>query len=186
VLVITMDPATADRARRPIALDSAQWWRATVLDPEAIPRIEDPQQMQAHPTLGILSALAHAREAEDLPVAKAALVGLAASSLDPDLVGYYLRIMDAAFGPALRAALESSMELGEDIPPGPIGNFYLKRGREEGVEALVNVLRTLLMTRHIPVTEAQSQLIGTCPDLMTLQRWVLKAAFASSADEILS
>lgn len=79
VLALTLDDATASRARQPIQVDPDQWWRPVVLGPDAIPRIVDPGKMRDHPELGILSALAHAHDAEDLPVALAAFEGRSAA-----------------------------------------------------------------------------------------------------------
>jgi hypothetical protein len=75
------------------------------------------------------------------------------------------------------------MELGEDIPPGPIGNLYLKRGREEGqqkgrdegreegrVAGLAAALRALMESSNVQLTPDQDRLIETCSDPVVLKQ----------------
>ncbi|HYX26697.1 MAG TPA: hypothetical protein VFC23_21265 [Thermoanaerobaculia bacterium] len=61
------------------------------------------------------------------------------------------------------------------------------KGRAEGrVEGQVEFILKLLEARGVAVSEAQRQVILSCRDLARLGRWLVRAALASSADEVLS
>jgi hypothetical protein len=193
VLVVALDPVVAARARRPIGLDDLTTWRARVLGPDLIPRLEDEAVVQRFPTLGILSALAHGHELEDFKVVKAAANGLPASSLDPEVVGYYLQVMDEAFGPALRAAMERAMQVGEVRAPGPMGQYFINQGIERGIEqgiergrseGIRQSLLSVLTIRKLSTTKEHLVAIEQCSDAQTLNQWMERAVVASSADEV--
>ena len=61
-----------------------------------------------------------------------------------------------------------------------------EKGREDGrVEAKTRAVLSVLAARGIPVSEAQEETIVRCTDEARLERWLLVATTASSADDVL-
>ena len=63
----------------------------------------------------------------------------------------------------------------------------LKRGRREGlVKGQRQALLTLLAARNLAVSPALLARVEACAELARLERWIIRAATAPSADEALS
>jgi hypothetical protein len=91
---------------------------------------------------------------------------------------------------AVRAKLEALMEAGTHQPYSEFGKKWYAKGEAEGeakgkLEGKADAVLAVLAARGFAPTDEQKARILGCRDLATLDRWVGRAASATSVDEAL-
>lgn len=104
LLVLTLDPAVARWASRPLVLGPGSVLRPVVVGPEQIPRILDPEQARRCPEQAVLSVLAHGGSADAAGLGLAALAGI--ETLDEERIKLYSELVWQALHAQARTILE--------------------------------------------------------------------------------
>jgi hypothetical protein len=156
----------------------------------AVPVVTDLEEAARRPELGVLSALAHGETAEGATIA--AVVLPAIRSLDDDRARFYYDLVYNSLNEAARRALEAMMK-GYEYQ-SDFAKKYVAQGRMEGrtegrtegrAEEAVRALLTVLRVRGIAVPDAVRERILAQKDPERLERWLERAAVASSVTAIL-
>ena len=93
----------------------------------------------------------------------------------------YFDMIQAALSPAAREAV-TEMRIPEGYEyQSEFARKYFGRGRAEGI---ARSIVTVLEQRGIGVTDQQRIRVLGCTDTAQLERWVARAATASSSDEL--
>lgn len=186
LVVLTLDRAVAAWAARPLRvgrLAGGMSLTPTVLGPDAIPRITDPDLARRHPELAVLSALAHVDAPEVEDIAAAAL--LAAHDLDNDRAILYPDAIFARLGEIARKALEKIMQTGRHEFQSDFARKYFAEGKAEGKAAgKAEVLLHLLAHRGIAITDDDRQRVLACTDDAQIEAWIFRVLTADSRDAV--
>lgn len=198
LLILCGDESVVRWARKAIDLGPDWVWPVYVLGPQHIPWVSDPTLARRLPELAVLSAAVHGNEPTGLEVVLATLEALL--TLDPERRGYYYDLVLASLNEAARRALEQelSMERGKYEYRSDFARTYFAqgeaKGREEGraegrvegrAEGEAKALLALLAARGLTVDAAARKHILDCTDVERLERWIVRAATASSVGEVL-
>lgn len=191
LLILCGDESVARWARKAIDLAPDWVWPVKVLGPEHIPWVKDPELARRLPELAVLSAAAHGNEPAGLEVVMATLEALV--TLDAERRSYYYDLVLASLHEAARRALEQelTMERGKYEYRSDFARTYFAqgeaKGREEGrAEGEAKALLALLTARGLAVDAAARKRILDCIDVEQLERWIVRAATASSVREVLA
>jgi hypothetical protein len=189
LLVVCDDEKVAHWARQEIVIGGDWRFRPIVLGPAEVPWVKTPELARQLPELAVLSAVAHGNEPAGLEVLLPTIEALA--TLDEERKGFYYDVVLRSLNEAMRRALEKEMkmqagkyEYQSDFARSYFGQGEAK-GRAEGeakgeAKALVAVLEARGMTLDAPTRE---RIMG-CTDSDQLQRWIVRAATASSIHEV--
>ena len=193
LLVVMRDEATARWASEPVDVGAGQMqFKAHVLGPSRVPLVRSNAEAQNRPYLAVLSALAHGHGAGGVAAAEAAI--LATQTLD-DMVRFACHdsILDA-LDEAARRELEAKLGLENDQVKSIIGKSLMAQGRAEGeargeargraageARGRAAAIVAVLQARGVVVSDEQAQRVTSCTDLAMLERWLTRAATASSA-----
>jgi hypothetical protein len=160
-------------------------------------------EAKKQPELAVLSALAHGNEPGGVAVALSALSAL--SYLDEDRQRFYADVVLAALGEAARRAVEEEMQSGKYEYRSEFAKRYFEQGRVEGeakgraegevkgraegrtegrTEGEARAVLAVLGARGIAVDEELRQRVLRTNDLGRLERWLERAARASSAEDV--
>ena len=187
LLVVAPDPAVAGWCAEPIETGVPGFvLRPPVLHRTAIPVVTDPGEAARRPELGVLSAIAHGQTEQGATIAAAVLPAI--QELDDDRVKLYYDLVYNSLNEAARRALEEIMK-GYEYQ-SDFAKKYVAQGRAEGraegrtEEAARNVL-TVLRARGLAVPDDARERILAQTDPERLERWLVKAAVASSVAEVL-
>lgn len=152
--------------------------RPPVLARTAIPVVADPEEAVRRPELGVLSAMAHGDSDQGTTIAAAVLPAL--QGLDDDRARLYYDLVYNSLHEGARRALEAMMK-GYEYQ-SDFAKKYVAEGLAEGTaQALLTVLRV----RGIAVPEAVRERILAQKDPERLERWLEKAAVASSVAAVI-
>jgi hypothetical protein len=199
LLVITDDAEVANWARKPIEFGPRSVLSAIVLGPGEVPWIRTEEEASRRPELAVLSALAHGNEPGGREVALAVLKALGA--LDAERGGIYYDLVLGSFDEEIRRALEQELQMQPrkyEYKTEFARSYYAKgeakghaegeaKGRAEGkAEGEAKALLAVLAARGLEVDAATRERILTCTDAEKLERWIVRAVTASSAQEVLS
>ena len=176
------------------------------MGPSAVPVVTDRVAAHKAPELAVLSALAHGNAPHGDRVITAMLGGVGA--LDEARRDFYLNLVATQLNAAARAALEARMATGQadgelidfmgqvkariaremEAQLAPVLEARLAPVLEARGEARgeARALLTLLSARGLPVSDAVRTQIGTCTDLATLDRWIARAATATTAEQVVA
>ena len=185
---MTPDEPVASWARKPIETGQPDSpFLPLVLGPKTVPRIADAETAKRAPEQALLSAFAHGAEPGALDVAVAALAG--AAGLDDERAVLYCDLVHLAVGESVRRQLEELMEKGTYEFQSEFARKYLAkgeaRGRAEGeARGRAEALMTLLAARKIPIAAEVRARILACRDIPTLDRWIARAASATSVADV--
>ena len=131
VLVVTPDAAVARWAAQPQHVGPGRSvFAPLVLGPERVPRVTDREVAARMPELAVLSARAHSREPDALPLAEVALE--AAAMLEGERAMLYFGYVVNALGLSARRAWEKKMQAGQYPFRNKFAREYLAKGRAEG------------------------------------------------------
>jgi hypothetical protein len=191
LLVVAPDPGVADWCAEPIEIGVPGFvLRPPVLRLSAIPVVSDAGEAARRPELGVLSALAHGATEEGVTIAAAMLPAI--RNLDDDRAGLYLDLVYNFLNQAARRSLEAMMgyEYQSEFARKYVAQGCTE-GRVEGItegraeEAARNLL-AVLQARGIAVQDSVREHILAQKDPEQLERWLDKAAVASSLAEVIN
>ncbi|MES1240321.1 MAG: hypothetical protein ABUT39_01755 [Acidobacteriota bacterium] len=191
LLVVSPDPVVAGWCGEPIETGTPGFvLRPPVLRRTAVPVVTDPEEAFRRPELGVLSAMAHGESEHGATIGAAVLPAL--RGLDDDRARLYYDLMYNSMNDAARRALETMMK-GYEYQ-SDFARKYVAQGRAEGhaegrtegrAEEAARNLLTVLRARGIAVPEALRERILAQQDPERLERWLEKAAVASSVAAVL-
>jgi hypothetical protein len=133
------------------------------------------------PELAVLSALAHG--GKDAALLDAAVASMA--ELDEERARAYFDLLRYHLGKALDRALEAIMATTEHKYLSDFARKYYDDGVVKGEAHRARAaLRTVIRVRAIPASEEDLARIAACEDLTTLDRWLERAALATTMEEV--
>jgi hypothetical protein len=178
LLVVAPDPVVAGWCAGPIEIGVSRFvLHPPVLRPDAVPVVTDLEEAARRPELGVLSAMAHGATEQGTPIAAAVLPAI--RGLDDDRARLYYDLVYNSLNETARRSLEAMMK-GYEYQ-SDFARKYVAQGRvEEAARALLTVLRV----RGIAVPDAVRERILAQQDPERLERWLEKAAVATSAAAI--
>lgn len=175
VLAVCPTDALARWANEPIELGFGNTFRPLVLGPSSIPVVTDPERAKRTPELAVLSAQAHGQGDPETAAQIASACDIATRDLDADVRGLYLDMVLAALPEAVRKAF-AMIPQGYQWQSEPAQRAH-RKGRAESI-------LDVLDARGVAVSDAERERIVGCRDLAQLERWIRRAATASSATEL--
>ncbi|HEX5717097.1 MAG TPA: hypothetical protein VF179_13115 [Thermoanaerobaculia bacterium] len=191
LLVVAPDPNVAEWCAEPIEIGIPGFvLRPPVLRRTAIPVVTDPGEAARRPELGVLSAMAHGETEEGATIAAAVLPAI--RGLDDDRSRFYHDLVYTSLNEASRRALEVLMK-GYEYQ-SDFAKKYVAQGRTEGLteglargraEEAARAVLMVLRARGVAVPDADRERILAQKDPERLERWLEKAAVASSVAEVL-
>ena len=184
LLVVCQDRATAEWAAREVDFGPRQWplltLRPLVAGPHNMPVITDPAEVRKDLALATLSAITHAKNPDVGAILKAVTTVLRDT---PQAIADPI-IELISQGLAKRPAAELWRNL-VAVDLSFYKSYIAEEIRDEGrAEGRAEDILAVLAERGIDVPEEARQRITSCSDLEILQRWLLRAVTAPSADEI--
>jgi hypothetical protein len=199
LLIVAPDPAVAAWCAEPIEIGVPGFvLRPPVLQRSAVPLVTDREEALRRPELGVLSAIAHGATEQGASIASAVLPAI--QGLDDNRARFYYDLVYNSLHEAARRALEAMMkgyEYQSDFAKKYVAQGVaqgltqgLAEGRVEGLaegraEEAARALLTVLRARGIQVPDAVRERILAQTDPERLERWLEKAAVASSVGAIL-
>jgi hypothetical protein len=181
VLVVAWNRGVAAWAARPIEMGQPGCtFVPLVLGPSAVPVVSDPAAARRSPELAVLSALAHGRGDAALPVALAALGAMV--KLDSERSRLYHDLVVGALATSARHALEKLMQSGKYEYQTEFARRYVAEGLVQG---MARALLAFLAAHGLVVDDAQRARVLACQDTALLDRWIMRAATATSAADVL-
>jgi hypothetical protein len=207
LLVVAPDATVAEWCAEPIETGVSGFvLRPPVLRRNDIPAVTDAEEASRRPELGVLSAIAHGESEQGATIAAAVLPAI--RELGDDRARFYYDLVYNSMNDAARHALEAMMKgyeyqsdfakkyvaqghaegLREGLTEGLTKGLTegLTKGRTEGLtEATALNLLTVLRVRGIAVPDAARERILAEKDPERLERWLEKAAVASSVATVL-
>jgi hypothetical protein len=191
VLVVTPDAGVARWAAAPIDIGPGARLQPIVLGPSAVPIVVDADAARQEPELAVLSALAHAEDANADLAARIALTAMVAClSLDTEAALFYADVIRNALGPAARVALEALMQDPQHREfQSDFARKYTAIGRAEGeakgkTEGEAKAILRVLDKRGVTLTAEQRDRVLGCTDIATLEGWLDRALVATAAGEL--
>jgi hypothetical protein len=193
LLVVAPDPTVAGWCAEPIEIGVRGFvLRPPVLRRTAVPVVTELEEAARRPELGVLSAMAHGGTEEGATIAAAVLPAI--RELDDEKAKFYFDLVYNSLDEKGRQrALEEMMVKGYEYQ-SDFAKRYVAQGRAEGrtegrtegrVEGRAEALLTLLRVRGIAVPDAVRERILAQKDPERLERWLEKAAFASSVAAVI-
>jgi hypothetical protein len=193
VVVVAPDARLANAMRRPIPLGARSVFQAIVVGPEEL----RPELARRSPELAFLCALAHGSEEPELVLEAARLF----DELPGERGALLLELVLAALPAGTRELLEVMMQSGQYEYKSAYLRGLLERGRTEGrvegrvegreegrtegrVEGTRAALLAVLAARGLAPSDEVRARIEACTDGELLQRWISRAASATSEDEV--
>jgi hypothetical protein len=149
-----------------------------VLGRSAVPVVTDPEEAARRPELGVLSVVAHGETEQGATIASAVLPAI--RGLDDERSRLYYDLVYNSLNEASRRALEVLMK-GYEYQ-SDFARKYVAQGR---TEEAANALLMVLEARGMAVPEMERERILAQKDTERLERWLKKAAVASSVVEVL-
>ncbi|MFY9821495.1 MAG: hypothetical protein WAM82_08935 [Thermoanaerobaculia bacterium] len=179
LLVVAPDPVVAGWCVEPIEIGVPGFvLRPPVLRRTAVPVVTDPEEAARRPELGVLSALAHGETEKGAMIVTTMMPVI--RGLDDERARLYYDLVYNSLNDAARRALEETMK-GYEYQ-SDFAKKYVAQGRtEEAARAVLTVLRV----RGIAVPDAARERILAQKDPERLERWLEKAAVASSVTAVL-
>jgi hypothetical protein len=179
LLVICPSRTTAAWAAEPIVIGPGFVLHPSVLGPDLVPVVADIAEARAAPEVAILSGIAHGKSEAVRGAAFAAVAAIAAQ--DIDLAALYGEVIVKELPMALRKTAEAELRIRTSEYSTEFARFHAAQGRAEG-EA--RALLAVLAARGIELTTEQRRRIEDSTSLSELDKWLERAATASTADEV--
>ncbi len=142
LLVVCSDPAVARWAAKPVELGCNNLFAPQVLSPETVPCVIDGADAANDPELAVLSAIAHAHDADVMKAARIATLAQGVSAgLDADRSKLYLDLVMNSVSDAVRKALSETMALPFKYEyQSDFAKHYVAEGRTQGRLAIIQRL----------------------------------------------
>jgi hypothetical protein len=195
LLVVAPEPTVAGWCAEPIETGTPGFVLCPpVLHRNAVPVVTDPEEAARRPELGVLSVLAHGATEQGATIA--AVVLPAIQGLDDERSRFYYDLVYNSLNEAARHALEAMMkgyEYQSDFAKRYVAEG-LTQGRAEGLtegltkgraEEAARAVLTVLRVRGLGVSDAIRERILAQKDLERLERWLERAAVATSVAAVL-
>lgn len=192
LLVLCADEATARWCATPIDVGHPDWvLRPLVLGPHQTPVVADPQVASTNPELAVLSSIAHANSEQRDLVFDALLAALHATT-DEHATLYHDLVL-SALPAAARHHLEALMSTGLREYRSDFVRKNVNQGRAEGraegraqgrTQGKIEDILAVLAAREIGIPDDARARITGCDDLDQLDRWIRRAATASSIADL--
>lgn len=185
LLVVAADERTATWAGRPITVGSEQMTLTPlVLGPSRVPQVRSPALARSRPHLALLSALAHWRDPGGMEIVEVAMK--ASDAVDETVRLAYTQIVWSALDEAARRALEATMSLENwEVQVPFLKDLQARseaRGRADGeARGRAVAVVAVLQARGIAMSDAEARRVHACQDLDLLNRWLERAATATSS-----
>jgi flagellar biosynthesis/type III secretory pathway protein FliH len=193
--VFTDDMQVMQWASEPMRIGLRSTMEALVIGPDQVPWVRTAEEAQQLPELAVLSALAHGNEAKGLSVVLAALEAVV--GLDAERRGLYYDVVLASLNEATRRALEQEMETRKYEYQSEFARTYFAQGEAKGkaegktegkaegkAEGETKALLAVLGARGLAVDAETRARIFACTDPGQLEQWIVRAANASSIEEV--
>jgi hypothetical protein len=187
LLIVAPELAVAGWCAEPIEIGVPGFvLHPPVLRRTAVPVVTDPTEAARRPELGVLSAMAHGETGQGATIAAAVLP--AVRGLDEDRARFYYDLVYNSLNEAARRALEAMMK-GYEYQ-SDFAKKYVAQGRDEGraegrTEEAARVLLSVLRVRGIAVPDSVREHILAQKDPERLERWIEKAAVATSVTAVI-
>ena len=187
LLIVAPDPVVASWCAEPIETGIPGFVLCPpVLHRTAIPVVTDLGEAARRPELAVLSAMAHGESEQGATIASAVLHAL--HGLDEDRASFYYDLVYNSLNAATRRALETMMK-GYEYQ-SDFAKKYFAQGRTEGrtegrAEEAARNLLTVLRVRGLAVPDEVRERILAQRDPERLERWLEKAAVATSVAAVL-
>lgn len=179
LLVVAPDPTVAGWCAEPVEIGVPGFvLRPPVLRRTNVPVVAHVEEAIRRPELGVLSAIAHGDTGQGATIAAAVLPAI--RELDNDRARFYYDLVYNSLNAAARRSLEAIMK-GYEYQ-SDFAKKYVAQGRAEGVARSV---LAVLRARGIAVPDAVRDRILAEKEPERLERWLDKAAVASSVASIL-
>jgi hypothetical protein len=179
LLVVAPDPSVATWCASPIPLGPPGFvLTPPVLRRSAVPVVTDPAEAARRLELAMLSAMAHGETEQGRTIADAVLPSIA--GLDEERARFYFDLLINSVNAAARRALEATMK--GYVYQSDFAKKYVAQGE---TAARVHGVLTVLQARGIAVPEAARERVLAEKDPARLERWLTKAAVASSLAEVI-
>ena len=187
LLVFSDDERVVRWAQKPIQLGGGSVLRVMAMGPEMVPWVREVEQAVQLPELAVLSAVSHGNEEAGLEVLVPALAALL--TLDGDRKNFYYDVVLRSLNEAMRRALEAEMLTRKYEYQSDFARTYFGQGEAKGlaegeVKGEARALLAVLAARGLEVDMATRERIVGCADPGLLERWITRAATASSLPEI--
>ena len=206
LLVFSDDEQVASWARQPIYIGARWWYSPIVLGPAEVPWVKTAEEAHRLPELAVLSALAHGNEPAGMEVLLSTIEALQA--LDSERKGFYYDVVLRSLNEAMRRALEQELQMQtrKYEYKSDFARTYFAQGRAEGeaegraegeakgraegeakgeAKGRAEALLAVLTARGMALDASTRERIVSCTDSEQLQRWIMRAATASSLQEVL-
>jgi hypothetical protein len=182
LLVVAPEPVVAGWCAEPIETGVPGFvLRPPVLRRTAVPAVTDLEEAARRPELGVLSAMSHGDTEQGATIGDAVLRAI--RDLDNDRARLYYDLVYNSLNEAARRSLEEMMK-GYEYQ-SDFAKKYVTQGRVEGrAEEAARALLTVLRARGIAVPDAVCERILAQKDPERLERWLEKAAVATSVDAV--
>jgi len=182
LLIVATDPTVARWCAETIEIGSGLFLNPAVLRGDIIPVVTDPGEAARRLELAVLSAMTHGKTEQGAAIAAAVLPAL--QRLDDDRAKLYYDLVYHSLTEATRREVEAMMK-GYEYQ-SDFAKKYMTQGRAEGrAEEAGHALLTVLQARGIPTPDAVRERILAEKDPERLERWIAKAAVASSVTEVI-
>ncbi len=182
-------PNVGERYRRLLTKDGMSLMlRPFIVTPDDLPLITDPEAAARTPSMAVMTALAHAHDAE-IEVAFPALAA-AVNAVGPDKMNSYYDMVLAALPRPLMADWRDFMSSIDEAPyfsEEMRRRWYYERstGRAEGIaQGKAEDIVTVLSARGIDVSDDERTRIGAVTDTETLDQMLRRAATADAAADL--
>lgn len=189
LLVVCVDEEVARWAATPIELGNVgARLPPTVLGPDRVPLLTDPEQAVRVPELAVLSALAYRDTPHAVPVVEAMVDAL--TTIEPDHAKLYADLVLAALSGAARDHLRKLMSTRTHLYQSEYAQELRAEGRADGLaeglaEGLADAVLTVLAARGVAVPADARARISACRDRSQLEEWTRRAARAESIGDVI-
>ncbi|MHC5904054.1 hypothetical protein ACVNF4_09130 [Streptomyces sp. S6] len=195
LVVVCEDRATAEWAAGPIHIGLKEWTALTlhpiVLGPDNVPVFTTQEQAARDIPMTVLSAILHHRDPEIRAILEALVLALRdLQERDESAAEHFVELTAQGLGKGPYAELwRELVAIDTSFFVSPLSEGIREEGREKGREEgravgrAEDILR-ILDRRGVTVSDSDRDLITSCTDLSTLDRWFDRAITATSADEV--
>ena len=154
-----------------------------------MPWVKTPELARQLPELAVLSALAHGNEPAGMEVLLPTIEALL--TLDEQRKGFYYDVVLRSLNDAMRRALEQELKMqpGKYEYQSDFARTYFGQGEAKGqaegeIKGETRALLAVLEARGMTLDTSTRERIEACMDAEQLQRWIVRAATASSIHDV--
>ncbi|WP_069171158.1 hypothetical protein [Streptomyces griseus] len=192
LLVVCQDEPTARWAARPIHVGPPEWpsltARPLVLGPHNVPAVTDPSVAARDLPLATFSAITHGKDVNAPAILEALATALKTVDEDTALVFGELTELGLGTTPAAqiwRDLMAIDLSFFRSETSQRLRAEGLAKGMAEGkAKGLAEAVVKVLERRGVAVTDAVRDRVHACTDAETLDRWLMRALTAATAEDV--